>query len=77
MTLSVVPFPITPLDDIPAKLRQLADEIEKGEYSDVSSVALVLENEEDILTFGFGGADTVRAFWLYHQAADSLMGPRE
>ena len=65
MTCTVVPFPERDIHDIPRLLRQMADDIEAGEYGSVTSLAAVLENEETILTFGFGAADPMRAIGLF------------
>lgn len=52
---AVLPFPKSNLSDIPAMLRQLADDIENGEHGEVSLCIAVIPREgswPDL--FGFG-----------------------
>lgn len=67
----VVPIGLVSLADVPGRLRQLADEVERGDYGTVPAAVVVLEQTEDgatsAATFGFGvEADTVRAAGLLH-----------
>lgn len=51
--MKVVEFPYTSLHDVPAKLRQLADDIEQNRYGEVGScgIAILADTFE---VFGFG-----------------------
>lgn len=67
MTLKVVDFPHSPLHDVPAKLRQLADDIEQNRYGPVGScgVALLADTFE---VFGFGQDSDAPSIALLFQA---------
>lgn len=55
MGLTVVPLSDRPsLRDIPARLRRLAEQIEKGEYGDVKVALCILDCDNDRHVFGFG-----------------------
>lgn len=51
--LTVVEFPHTPLHDVPAKLRQLADDIEANHYGPVGSCGVAILGDT-FEVFGFG-----------------------
>lgn len=55
--MNVVPLPIKSLNDIPAQLRQFADDIDADLYGAAKTVIVVLETEENMHCFGWGGAD--------------------
>lgn len=64
------------LADIPAKLRLLADDIEKGEYGDVQAVATVvraIERYPAVLGFGAVSSAT-HTFESLHLGARVLLG---
>jgi hypothetical protein len=51
--INVVDWPITPLSDIPARLRKLADELEAS--NEFSQLVLVgVREDKSISAFGFG-----------------------
>lgn len=60
-TLHVLPVP--GLQNIPQLLRNIADEIERGEYGDVGEGALVLAGNE-LRVFGLGTADGTVAHYM-------------
>lgn len=51
--MKIVEFPITPLADVPAKLRQLADDIEQNRYGPVGSCGVAILGDT-FEVFGFG-----------------------
>jgi hypothetical protein len=56
--LKIVPFPHTPLNDIPTKLRELADDLEKGVHGPVDQLLVVMPTDEDYPdVFGYGAID--------------------
>lgn len=59
--LHVLPAP--GLQNIPDLLRNIADEIERGEYGDVSEGALVLAGDQ-VEVFGLGNADGTISHYL-------------
>lgn len=68
---TVVPIGRVSLADVPGRLRQLADEVERGDYGQVPAAVVVLELADDgatsAATFGFGAsADVVRSAGLLH-----------
>lgn len=50
--------------DIPATLRQIADDIEAGKCGEVRSVALVRDNGEEISVHGLGECSAAEAYML-------------
>jgi hypothetical protein len=50
--------------DIPATLRQIADDIEAGKCGEVRSVALVRDNGEEINVHGLGECSAAEAYML-------------
>ena len=51
-------FPLSNLRDIPAMLRKVANEIERGDYAEVSTAFLVIPIEDDYpQLFGWGDVD--------------------
>lgn len=62
----------TSLVDVPAKLRELADEIEQGVYGEVGCCAVALLGNEFAI-FGFGSdSRATSAHCLFHAAAVKL-----
>lgn len=54
----LVSFPKQNLQDIPSKLRQLADQIEASEYGEVSTLFILMPRVGDYPNiFGFGSVD--------------------
>lgn len=70
--MKVVPFPNPSLNDIPAMLRILADDIEAGNYGFTAGAAMVLETEDSVINFGWGVADGLRAIGLLTAGAAML-----
>lgn len=69
---NVVPIPRTPLDDIPAMLRRLADDIESDAYGEVHGAAIVLE-AVGMPVFGYGRADPQNASELFACAHQKMV----
>jgi len=63
--MNIVEFPLPNLNDIPALLRRLADDIENGSYGAPDAFAAVMETDEGISLFGFGTADNMRSIGLF------------
>lgn len=63
--MNVVEFPLPNLNDIPALLRRLADDIENGSHDTPLSLAAVMETDTGINLFGFGTADNMRSIGLF------------
>lgn len=59
------------VDSIPNVLRELADEIERGDYGEATEGVLAL-NGSGFETFSFGQADASRAHLLFSCAARKL-----
>lgn len=57
--------------NVPNALREIADEIERGDYGEVIEGALVL-NGADLETFSFGRADGTIAHYLFCCAAHKI-----
>lgn len=56
--MNVVQFPENNLQDVPANLRRLADDIEAGRYGDIATSYTILPQTGDYpLVFGFGNVD--------------------
>lgn len=66
-----------PLNDIPAKLRELAERLEKGSLQ-TEAMVLVFDDDlqEDLTVIGFGNADPLTAHWLLCLAQRTLEGCR-
>ena len=64
MTTNIVKFPPRE-DDIAGMLRNLADEIEAGDYGEVKAAAMMLETNADVEWRGFGEADVMRSIALF------------
>lgn len=61
----VVPLYETNLRDIPAMMRKVADEIERGDYGDVADAVFVLfGSEEGLHVFGWGAQDDASSHLL-------------
>lgn len=55
MTAEIVQYPSLNLNDIPAMLRRLADQLEKGEWGEVETVFLLMPQSGDFpKLFGWG-----------------------
>lgn len=51
--------------EIPTRLRELADEIEAGEYGKVGAIAMVIQSGPELMLEGLGDADPVRSLGLF------------
>lgn len=67
--MNIVPFPNASLHDIPAMLRNIADDIEAGEFGNVQSGVMMLETDQTFHTFGWGDAEGFKAIGMFHTAA--------
>lgn len=66
-----------PLNDIAAKLRELADRIDRGVVETDSMVLIFDDDNRDELTIiGFGDAEPMAAHWLICLAQRELEGCR-
>lgn len=66
-TPTVVPIGRISLADVPGRLRELADQVERGDYGPVLAAVVVIEQTEEVAAFAFGqGADVVRSAGLLH-----------
>lgn len=63
--MNIVEFPLPNLNDIPALLRRLADDIENGSHDTPLSLAAVMETDTGINLFGFGAADSMKSIGLF------------
>lgn len=70
--LKVVPFTGGNLRDVPALAKRFAEDLEAGNYGDVSAVTLVLETDGVLTTLGWGDADVMRAIGMLFAGATSL-----
>jgi hypothetical protein len=75
MTATLHVIPSANLQDIPAMLRKLADEVERGEHGEVVECAVVTSGD-GLNVFGFGGADGRVAHYLLCCGARKLEEPR-
>jgi len=66
--LTLIEFPRMNLQDIPARLRRLADEVEQGMYGEVDSVAVAVSGET-VIVLGFGGTGLHSHCALLHAGA--------
>lgn len=53
--MNVVKLPVSGLLDIPAGLRKLADDIEKGGYGDTHNLAWVIDEGDGVISVGLLG----------------------
>ncbi len=74
MTATIHAIPVK-LQDIPAMLRKLADDVEAGEYGKVMEATVVTSGDR-LDVFGFGGADGTVAHYLLCCGARKLEEPR-
>ena len=65
------PLPSAKLQDVPAMLRRLADDIEAGEYGEVQETAVVVSGAE-LEVFGFGTADGAVTHYMLGCAMQKL-----
>ncbi len=73
----VVELPTTPLQDIPAMLRNLAESIESGELGTVSQLAYVLDVGEGAVDVGLMGqshSPGTEAYFLLACGQKKIMG---
>lgn len=61
----VVPIGVTNVNDIPAKLRQLADDIEGGGYGDVRGLVYALTDGGDVCADMMGRIGAIEACGLF------------
>jgi hypothetical protein len=73
--LQVIDWPKVSLQDIPAKLRQMADRIEDGTITDCDAAVLILRVEDGECTVhGFGNADPSLGYWMCGRAMRVMGG---
>ena len=73
--MKLLAFPRVAQADIPERLRLLASEIEEGEYGAVTNIIGIIETEDTVQTFAFGGQwDAIRIAGLMHLAINRLFG---
>lgn len=73
----VVELPTTPLQDIPAMLRNLAESIESGELGTVSQIAYVLDIGDGMVDVGLMGRSAspgTEAYFLLACGQKKIMG---
>ena len=73
---TLVDFPLTPLTNMPAKLRKLADEIEAGNFDDAHTLAWVMDCGNSRLEIGLMGKSEspgIEAHFLFHLGAQKIM----
>jgi hypothetical protein len=58
VSLNVVQFPASNLNDIPLMARRFADDVEAGEYGAVEAVVIVAVTDGGIVSLGWGDADS-------------------
>jgi hypothetical protein len=74
MSATLHALPSAKLQDIPAMLRRLADDIEAGEYGEVRE-AVCVTHGSGLDVFGFGSADGTVSHYLLCCAARKLEEP--
>ena len=67
--LKLVQFPTRNVNDIPAMMRAVADDIEAGNYGTAVAAICVLESEGGLNAFAWGTFDPIRAVGLMHCGA--------
>lgn len=72
--LKVVEFPITTLADVATKLRELAEEVERGDYGVARECVVVLAADK-LEVFGFGEVDGTIAHYLLGCAKRKIEQP--
>lgn len=75
MTDKITVIPSAKLQNIPEMLRGLADDIERGEYGDVSETVVVTAGD-NFNVFAFGRADGTVAHYLLGCAMAKLQKKR-
>lgn len=73
----VVELPCTPVQDIPAMLRNLANRVESGELGAVSQIAYVLDIGDGIVDVGLMGRSAspgTEAYFLLACGQKKIMG---
>jgi hypothetical protein len=73
--MTVTKLPTSDLSDVPAMLRQLADDLENGKYGKAIGAVVVLE-ATGLPVLGFGSADPVNASELLACAHQKLVMQR-
>ena len=74
--MNVVELPVTHANDLPTKLRKLADQIEAGEFEDAHSLAWVLDCGNSRIEIGLMGkaeSPGVEAHFLFTLGAHKLV----
>ena len=72
--MNVIEFPKPSLHDIPQMLRNIADDIEAGQFGAPVSGVMVLESEDSLYNFGWGDAEGFKAIGLFYAGAQMLAG---
>ena len=76
--MNVIEFPKPSLHDIPAMLRNIADDIEAGEMGETVSGVMLIESTDGLRVFGWGDAEGHKAVGLFYTGAQMLcMGGME
>jgi hypothetical protein len=70
--MNIVEFPKPSLHDIPQMLRNIADDIEAGDFGSVQSGVMLLETDQTLHTFGWGDAEGFKAVGMFQTAAQML-----
>ena len=65
MSAKLVEFPIASVQDIPARLRELADDIELGNYGDAHSLGWIIDEGDGIISVGLLGTASCPAAELH------------
>lgn len=66
--MKLVEFPVTNLNDIPAKLREMAKWIEDGTFEKTTAAVVSLRTEDGIKVHCFGMADAEGAYYMMGRA---------
>lgn len=72
MTINVVPLREVSANDIAAQFRRMADEIDSGEIEHIESMVAVAEIDGQIVLYGWGNIDGMRATGMLSLGAAQL-----
>lgn len=73
-SLKVVPLRETPINDIAAQFRKMADEIDAGEHGHMESMVVCAEIDGVVQIYGWGNIDGMRAIAMFNLASAKLTG---
>jgi hypothetical protein len=71
--MNVIEFPNPSLHNIPAMLRNIADDIDAGEFGHLRAGVMVLESDTDLFNFGWDDAEGFKAVGLFYAGAQMLV----